>query len=281
MTGNKIKKTCFVVGPIGEDGSVTRKAADWLLKGIIRPVFDETFQDFEVIRSDTITAPGMIDVQMINHLLDADLVIADMSERNPNAFYEMGIRHMAQRPIVHMFSEGTVIPFDVAPYRAIKFSLETFDLLQRAKEELRAVVREVLKPGYTVENPVTRARGVQAIEQKAPPEIQFLYEEVAAIRRRLDGGSADGEIAALLGDPEAMNRQFVSFHIRLEPEASWVDIATKLRKGPFTIQDTVRPVSAMSNLHRLNVFCESPSRASAFIRDIPGVQSVHMPKRPQ
>lgn len=65
----------------------------------------------------------MIDTQMINHLLDADLVIVDMSLLNANAFYEMGIRHMARKPVIHMFVAGTSIPFDVKSYRAIEFSL--------------------------------------------------------------------------------------------------------------------------------------------------------------
>jgi len=47
--------------------------------------------------------------------LDADLVIADMSLLNANAFYEIGLRHMERKPIIHMFRSGEVIPFDVKP----------------------------------------------------------------------------------------------------------------------------------------------------------------------
>src|SRR4029077_4166673 len=91
--GAAMPKTCFVVGPIGDAGSPTRGHADWLLDEIIQPVFAEHFKDFEVIRSDKIAQPGMIDSEVINHLLDADLVIADLTFQNPNVFYEMGIRH--------------------------------------------------------------------------------------------------------------------------------------------------------------------------------------------
>ena len=90
---------------------------------VIRAGLCRTFRRFfEVIRSDKIAQPGMINSQMINHLLDDDLVIADMSRLNANAFYEMGLRHMAEKPIIHMFrvpNDG--IPFDVNPYRAITF----------------------------------------------------------------------------------------------------------------------------------------------------------------
>lgn len=59
---------------------------------------------------------------LLNDLLTADLVIADLSGLNPNAFYEIGIRHMAQKPIIHMQLADEKIPFDVSVYRAIKFS---------------------------------------------------------------------------------------------------------------------------------------------------------------
>jgi len=76
------------------------------------------FPEFETIRADQISSPGMIDAQIIRHLIDADLVIADLSGLNPNAFYEIGIRHMVAKPIIHMQLDGEVIPFDVMLYRA-------------------------------------------------------------------------------------------------------------------------------------------------------------------
>src|SRR3569832_2839863 len=113
MTGDKSdkgaskKKSCFVVCPIGEDGSATRRHADWLQHEIIEHVLDHHFKDqFTVFRSYKIDQPGMIDAQIIGHLLDDDLVIADKSELNPNAFYEMGIRHMMELPIILMFKKG-------------------------------------------------------------------------------------------------------------------------------------------------------------------------------
>src|SRR5712672_3484705 len=102
-------KLCFVIGPIGKPGSEPRVHADWLLNGIIKPVMEQ-FPNFTVKRADEDPRPGLIDAQMINDLLTADLVIADLSFLNPNAFYEIGIRHMAQKAIVHMQRDGEDIP---------------------------------------------------------------------------------------------------------------------------------------------------------------------------
>lgn len=178
------KKLCFVVGPIGEAKSATRIHADWLLQEIIVPVFDKNFPDFRVVRADRMKTPGMIDSQMINHLLDAELVIADMSLRNVNAFYEMGIRHMAQKPIIHMYLEGTEIPFDVAPHRAIPFSLAHPDDLAAARTELIEVIKEATSPDFKIENPVTRARGIQEVKVQGTPAEKMILDRLEALERR-------------------------------------------------------------------------------------------------
>jgi hypothetical protein len=110
------KKLCFVIGPIGDADSDPRIPADWLLEGIIEPVMAE-FPGFTVKRADQDPRPGLIDAQMIDDLLNAELVIADLSFLNPNAFYEIGIRHMAQKPIIHMQLATEKPPFDVSLYR--------------------------------------------------------------------------------------------------------------------------------------------------------------------
>lgn len=179
------RKRCFVVGPIGAEESLTRTHSDWLLQGIIKPVFDQHFPDYDVIRADKISVPGMIDAQVINLLIDAELVIADMSELNPNAFYEMGIRHMEQKPIVHMFLKGEEIPFDVKPYRAIEFSREHPQHLEVAKELLKTTVESVMADGFQVDNPVTKARGIMRWREQATPGERLLLDRIQGIELRL------------------------------------------------------------------------------------------------
>lgn len=179
------KKLCFVVGPIGDEGTDVRIHADWLLEGIIKPVL-ANFPEFDVKRADHDARPGLIDVQMINALLNAELVIADLSLLNPNAFYEIGIRHMAQKPIIHMQLAAEKPPFDVSLYRAIRFARAQFSDLGKAQDELKRSVEAVLAPDYQPENPVTNARGHLNLEQNATPEIRVLMDEIEGIKSRLD-----------------------------------------------------------------------------------------------
>jgi hypothetical protein len=127
----------------------------------------------------------LIDAHMINDLLVADLVIADLSFLNPNAFYEIGIRHMAQKPIVHMQLANEQIPFDLSLYRAVKFSRVRYNEVEEAKAELKRTVEAVLTSGYVVENPVTNARGKIRLQEGATPAIKVLRDKLEAIHVRL------------------------------------------------------------------------------------------------
>jgi len=74
------------------------------------------------------------------------------------------------------------IPFDVAGYRAIKFARTQVDDIEKAKDDLKRSINEVLGPGYQSENPVTKARGRLELEQNATPETRVLMEEMDQLK---------------------------------------------------------------------------------------------------
>lgn len=80
-------KICFVIAPIGEEGSDIRRRSDQVFKHIIAPAAKDC--GYETIRADKISEPGIITSQVILHLVEDALVIADLTGRNPNVFYEL------------------------------------------------------------------------------------------------------------------------------------------------------------------------------------------------
>lgn len=184
-TNQSDKKLCFVIGPIGDDGTDVRQHADWLLDGIIIPVFAEHFSDFRPERADKIGEPGMITSQIITRLMEAPLVVADMSLHNANAFYELAIRHMVRLPTIHMIIKGSKVPFDVAPHRAVPFSIAHYQDVVQARTDLKAAVEEAIKPSFQVENPITHARGRLELERHATPEMKVLMDAMESFGRRL------------------------------------------------------------------------------------------------
>jgi nucleoside 2-deoxyribosyltransferase len=55
----------------------------------------------------------VIHATIVNQLLDADLVVADLTENNPNVLFELGLRIAEDKPIALIRSKGTAAIFDV------------------------------------------------------------------------------------------------------------------------------------------------------------------------
>lgn len=207
-------KSCFVVGPIGDDDSDDRIHADWLLEEIIQPVFDEHFQHFTVQRADMISNPGRIDEQVITALLTADLVIADLTTLNPNAFYEIGIRHTIQKPIIHMHLEGQRIPFDISSFRSIKFSRKKPKDLRAAREQLKSFVETVVADDYVVDNPVTFSRGKVEFAKSATSTEKVLLDEIEMLGRRIEKIESAGPVSV----PAAVKGSYFIPHLVVREE---------------------------------------------------------------
>ena len=108
--------TCFVVmGFKTKTDLATGRILDLdaTYQYLIKPAVESC--GMKCIRADEIVHSGVIDLPMYQQLLEADLVIADVSTANPNALYELGIRH-ALRPratIVIAEDKFAAYPFDL------------------------------------------------------------------------------------------------------------------------------------------------------------------------
>jgi hypothetical protein len=117
------KKTCFIIGPIGPTGSPQREHANTFLKYIVEPCAALAECDYaDPVRADLIAEPGQITTQIIEHLLHDDLVLADLTDHNPNVFYELSLRHAIGKPVVQL--GGIPLPFDIYASRTIPFSFD-------------------------------------------------------------------------------------------------------------------------------------------------------------
>jgi hypothetical protein len=150
-------KMCFVITPIGDDDSEQRRHANMILRNVIEPVADEL--GLKPKRADQIDRAGLITKQIFECLANARICVADLSFNNPNAFYELGVRHMCKLPTVQMIRKGDRIPFDVSQGRTIKIDMTdvytVMDSVESAKRELRQHLRAALSADYKGEdNPI-------------------------------------------------------------------------------------------------------------------------------
>lgn len=174
------KKSCFIISPIGEDASEIRKRADQVLKHILTPAAQAC--GYEPIRADKISEPGLITSQVIQHIVDDPLVIADLTGMNPNVFYELAIRHAIRKPLVQIVNKGEKIPFDVAGMRTIPVDHHDLDSVEEAKAEIQKQIKvvECKKPDQ-IESPISVSVELQTLRQSDRPEDRTLAEIVAAL----------------------------------------------------------------------------------------------------
>lgn len=103
--------SCFVVMPFGErtDG-FPPGFFDEVLKSLIVPAGREA--GFTVATANR-QGTDVIQSTIVNELLEADLVIADLTEHNPNVLFELGMRMAFDKPVALIRAKGTPSIFDV------------------------------------------------------------------------------------------------------------------------------------------------------------------------
>jgi hypothetical protein len=123
----------------------------------------------------------MITSQVIQHIVDDPLVVADLTERNPNVFYELAIRHAIRKPLVQMIRKGEQIPFDVAGTRTIHLDHRDLDSVEAAKGEIASQIRAVENDATKVESPISVSLDLQLLRQSDNPEQRSLGDVLSAV----------------------------------------------------------------------------------------------------
>ena len=181
------QKTCFVICPIGEEGSKTRRQSDCVFEYIIKP-YIEGLGFLDPIRVDKADLPSHITTEIIRNLVNANLVVADLSALNPNVFYELGIRHAYRKPCILISDWEMKPPFDVAGTNVISYTYDD----PRSHKETVARIRgqiESFEDNSQVSSPVTVALGVDKLSEEGDDLTRFvltLAEQVQALQVEAD-----------------------------------------------------------------------------------------------
>ncbi|HUV30423.1 MAG TPA: hypothetical protein VMY05_04940 [Acidobacteriota bacterium] len=173
-------KTCFVIAPIGKEKSDTRRRSDQVFKYIIEPAASEC--GYKAMRADQISEPGLITSQVIQHIVEDPLVIADLTERNPNVFYELALRHALKKPLVQISQKDEQIPFDVATMRTIAIDHHDLDSVEQAKKDLIGQIKTVEgRAPDKIDTPISVALDLQLMRRSDDLVQRTLAELVRSV----------------------------------------------------------------------------------------------------
>lgn len=174
----RFEDECFFVAPIGEDATDVRKRSDVVRDFVVKPAVASI--GLTVVRADQISQPGEITVQLLQHVMQARAVVADLTGANPNVFYELAVRHAFRLPVTLIAEEGTRIPFDTNQMRTIFFDHRDLESVDRCKQGIADHLLSAFNGA--VESPITTAADLLQLRSGGSEE-QTLAELVESVAR--------------------------------------------------------------------------------------------------
>lgn len=182
-------KRCFVIMPFSDP--------DGYAPGHFRKVYDQIIKPavesagYEAYRIDENGVSDLITTKIFKAILDCDMAICDLSSRNPNVLYELGIRHAFDKPVVLIKDNKTDRIFDIQGISTVEYRRERLydEVIEDQKKISEAIkANENNSSGYSILNMVNLQKASYDASIKDPysPEINnaLLMRIVIALEKK-------------------------------------------------------------------------------------------------
>ena len=153
---------------------------------IIRPAVEES--NLTPVRADSIFRPSPIIADIWQMIQDADLVVAELTEKNANVFYELGLAHAIGKPVILISETMADVPFDLQSLRVILYDKNFPDWGQRLHRNLLTYIAATVADTLSAIPSIFRT----PVKSQAPPEsevnirLSALEQQVSSLRRGPD-----------------------------------------------------------------------------------------------
>ncbi|MFJ3059029.1 hypothetical protein [Herbaspirillum sp. NPDC087042] len=140
-------KDCFIIMPIADADGYSPGHFKHVYDNIVAPSCEKA--GFQAVRADDVKATNLIHLDILKKLIEAPIAICDLSSRNPNVLFELGIRQAFDKPVVLIQEAGTPRIFDIAPLRYLEYSkdMKYHDVLKSQGELKDSILATVAANG--------------------------------------------------------------------------------------------------------------------------------------
>jgi len=169
---------CFVISPFGE-------WHDRYYQEIFVPAIAAA--NLDPMRADSLFRPSNIVHDIWHGVTASRVMLADLTGRNPNVFYELGLAHATRKPVLLLTQDIDDVPFDLRGLRVIQYDLRNPQWGIILREKITSGLKETLKspekavlPTFLLEDP-GRPVQISAGEER----YLDLLQQVNALRAEL------------------------------------------------------------------------------------------------
>lgn len=148
---------------------------------IIKPACEKV--GFEPVIAKDTAKTNLIALEILKHIVEYDMALCDISSRNPNVFYELGLRHAFNKKTVLIKDKRTETPFDIASLRYTEYS-ETLrvDEVQKTVDQVSRNLMETFEAETNDGNSLVQ---LLAIDEAKLPAGHKMSEDSSLILNEL------------------------------------------------------------------------------------------------
>ncbi|HZS49089.1 MAG TPA: hypothetical protein VFC63_28740 [Blastocatellia bacterium] len=263
------KQECFIIMPISDHDSYTKGHFGHVYEDIFKPACLNA--GYQPVRADQVKETNLIHLDVLQRLLSSPMAICDLSTRNPNVLFELGLRQAFDKPVVLVQEEGTAQIFDIAPLRYTNYRKER--IYHEVLEDQAKITRAILDTKDATENKkginsivkllaLTEPARIETISDKEKdPLLQLVLAELAQLRSEIRQREIstvteksevyltsmleiltrllkeEHEVTAALQNPNLTLKDLQTCEVKIESTITKIDRALRDSSGTFSQKD--------------------------------------------